>query len=78
MVDLFCNEVRDGGIDIHISKEIVDLVGKENLLKGELAIDEEGRLVIIPQKDLEHSKEIRARTRELMEKYRNDLSRMND
>ena len=34
MVDLSCNEVRDGGIDIHVSKEIVDLVGKENLLRS--------------------------------------------
>lgn len=78
MKDLFCKELKDGGVDIHISKEIVSLFGKSNLLNGELAIDEEGRLVIIPQKDLVHSKNIRARTRKLMEKYKNDLDRMSD
>lgn len=78
MKDLFCKELKDGGVDIHISKEIVSLFGKDNLLNGELAIDEEGRLVIIPQKDLAHSKNIRTRTRKLMEKYKNDLDRMSD
>jgi hypothetical protein len=78
MNDLFYKELNDGGATIHINKEIVNLVGKENLLKGEIAIDEEGRLVIIPQKDLARSQDIRSKTRKLMEKYNNDLKLMKD
>lgn len=69
---------EDGRVYIELSADLVESIGRENILRSEIQTNAQGHIVIVPFTDKKRLEATRKIAFELMQKYQYDLMLLKD